>query len=685
MTSVADWMLDDLPVGVWVGTVPDGRVAYTNRAFREILGMDAVAWSVVEDVPATYHVRDRAGNPFPVGELPYSRVVAERRPLTVEGMVLHRADGSRVFLRAFAAPRFDDAGTLTHVVVSFIDITREIMVERERDTVGAQLELAIRHSPVVIWAADRDGVITLSEGAGLAALGVASGALVGQNVFTLYGQHPTIPGYIRRGLAGESFSYTVEVGDAIYDTWITPLRDDDGVLIGVAALSNDVSDVRRLQARAVQTDRLNALGTLAASVAHEINNPLTYVMASADGLALQLGRLEHHLDRTAAGPDARALLEPMRGWLEPIKIGARRIATITGDLRTFSRADDDRLEPVDVVAAMQSALLFVRREIEANARLTVAVDLPPETRVLANEGRLVQVFLNLLTNAVQALSPGKPNEIAVRLRIERATVIAEVTDTGPGVPFELRARIFEPFVTTKEIGQGTGLGLFVCRNIVKAYAGEVEVDDRAGGGAVFRISLPVTQVTPAATCDPAPAPRQREDRRILVIDDEPLVSRALAAALTSAGYRAVALGDASAALDLLVGSDDVALVYCDLMMSGVTGMELEARVRARAPAKADAFVFMTGGAFTAEAHAFVAGGKPRGGGGERRGEREAGAEGRGRRPGRARAPVGRRRCRPRRSTRPRPARPGRRRQRSKALRHGAAAAVSRDHAPATGR
>src|SRR5262249_27117925 len=144
------------------------------------------------------------------------------------------------------------------------------------------LSLAVNHAPIVIWTADTNGVVTLSEGAGLASLGIKSGQLVGQNLFEIYRDHPTIPGYIRRGLSGESFWYTVEVDKVVYDTWLTPLRNVSGAIIGIAGLSKDVSEIRNLQSNAIQNDRVIALGTLAASVAHEINNPLTYMLGNLD-------------------------------------------------------------------------------------------------------------------------------------------------------------------------------------------------------------------------------------------------------------------------------------------------------------------------------------------------------------------------------------------------------------------
>ncbi|MBA2541297.1 MAG: PAS domain-containing protein, partial [Deltaproteobacteria bacterium] len=164
MPDATYWTLDSLPLGVWVGAVPGGEVVYVNQAFRQIVGMEAVTESRIEDVPVTYHVRDRRGQHFPVEKLPFARAVAELRPVTVDDMVLHRSDGRQVFLRAFALPKLDEHGAPAEVVVAFVDITREVTAEAQRDLVNTQLQLVVNHSPIAIWAADLDGTITLSEG-----------------------------------------------------------------------------------------------------------------------------------------------------------------------------------------------------------------------------------------------------------------------------------------------------------------------------------------------------------------------------------------------------------------------------------------------------------------------------------------------------------------------------------------
>ena len=598
-------ILDALPVGIWVARAPGGEVTYANPEFRNILGQDAAGNSGIDDAPVTYGIFDLEDRPYPVERLPFSRVVATGRPVTVDDLVIHRPDGRRVNIRAFAYPiRTGDA--LTHVAIAFIDITAEVRAEAERRETATRLTFAVDHAPIAIWSTDIDGRITLSEGAGLAALGVKSGELVGQNIFELYKDHPSIVGFIRRGLAGESFWYTVHVGEAIYDTWLTPLTDTAGQIVGVSGLSNDVTALRNFQATAIRNDRVIALGTLAASVAHEINNPLTFILGHASLMAESLERMGQAL-AGASGP-VRAQLLPliagMRESLEPIQSGTNRIADITRELSTFGRPAK-KTGLVDVAAAIKAVLRLVGKQIESRA--SVDVDLGPTSAIHGDQAGLVQVILNLAINAMHALPADRAatNRIWVRAADEAGRVVIEVSDNGPGVLPEDRDRIFEPFQTTKEVGDGSGLGLFVCRNIVSAWSGTVTVEERAGGGARFRVELPAA-ADPIGMAATAPVPQRTSSRgHVMIVDDEPLVAKMLRTQLAAAGYRVTVAADAEHALETLTSSGEgVDLVYCDLMMKGMSGMDFSEALAARAPSRLRRVVFMTGGAFTPQARDF---------------------------------------------------------------------------------
>jgi signal transduction histidine kinase len=609
MNDPSSRILDELPLGVWVGRAPDAQALYANRAFEEILGMGAVRDSRLSDIPRTYRVFDRAGNPYPVEQLPFSRVLATAGSVTVEDMVIHHGNGKQTPIRAFGHPLRDGDGRITSVIVAFIDISREALAEAERDTIERRLKVAVDHSPIAVFAIRRDGLITLSEGAGLSALGVKSGQLVGMSAFDVYRDHPTIPGHIQRALAGESFHLSVQVGSAVLDGWMTPQYDRDGVVTGLLGVAHDTTELRQLQAAAIQNDRVMAMGTLAATVAHEINNPLTYVLHHLETLDQNLQT--HLAALEALGPavqPARAAAARLRDELAPAHQGVERIATIVRDLRSFSRSDEGAPEAIDVRRVADSVIKLVRKDLEAAARLVL--DLQPVPLVLAHETRLAQVLMNLLINARQSLAQDRSrnHQIGLSIRNEPPRVVIEVADTGPGVPAAERDRVFEPFVSRKRMGAGTGLGLFVCRNIVRGLGGEISVLDRPGGGAVFRVELPAAERAGAARPPSAPSPASAPAAaaRVLVIDDEPLVAQALCAQLRRAGLQAELVTDAASATALLLGDARFDLVYCDLMMKGLTGMDLAARLAEAAPHRLARVVFMTGGAFTPRAAEFVA-------------------------------------------------------------------------------
>jgi PAS domain S-box-containing protein len=612
----AEQVLDELPFGVWVARAPTGEVIYANRAFQKILGMDAVPGVDIAGAPATYGIFDREGRSYPVEDLPFSRALARGEPVVVDDIVIHRADGVRTWVRAFANPVRGAGGQVSHVVVAFTDITAEVRAIVERAEIEKHLAVAVHHAPVLFFTMDKGGVLTAAEGALKGVIEDGRAAIVGQNLFVAYKDHPTVPGHVRSALAGETVSYSVDVAGLALDVWLGPLRDASGDVVGAIGVCTDVTESRRLQTRVIQDDRIHAIGTLAASVAHEINNPLTYVLggleevqAELEGLAADLGPLA---GRSGAPALASAVgrVERMREHLNPALAGTDRIRHITRELSTFTRPNDERMSLVDLPGVVRSVLKLVRKEIEARARLVE--ELGPTPAVQANEARLVQVLVNLLMNAWQALPAPDPTRHVIGVRTGTAAgqasqALIEVWDSGPGVPAAMRERIFDPFITTKDIGAGTGLGLFVCRNVVKSLQGRITVHDAPGSGALFRVLLPTASATAPAPppAQAPPAPRAAGRPRLLIIDDDTLVSRALAAR-AGAEFDVRTVNDGRDGLELLLGAEMPDLVYCDLMMTGFSGMDVYEALRQRAPERARKLVFMSGGAFTNQARTFIA-------------------------------------------------------------------------------
>jgi signal transduction histidine kinase len=244
------------------------------------------------------------------------------------------------------------------------------------------------------------------------------------------------------------------------------------------------TNARRLEpAQLAQTERLAALGTLAAGLAHEINNPLTYVL-------LQLAQATRLLSTLMSDED-RARIGQLEGLVRGSMEGAERIRGIMTGIRAFSRSDDISMKPVDVRVPLDAALKLVMNEIRYRARLVKNYTDPP--LVMANEGRLGQAFLNLIINAVQAISEGNAQEHEIRVSVgsdEAGDLVVELSDTGEGIPPHLLGRIFEPYFSTKPIGQGTGLGLSISHTIINSFQGQITAVSEVGRGTTFRIVLP---------------------------------------------------------------------------------------------------------------------------------------------------------------------------------------------------
>jgi CheY-like chemotaxis protein len=281
---------------------------------------------------------------------------------------------------------------------------------------------------------------------------------------------------------------------------------------------------------------------------------------------------------------------------------------IVRDLRTFTRgADEDRRVHVDVRRVLDASINLAWNEIRHRARLVKEYgDIPP---VMANEARLGQVFLNLLVNAAQALPEGGAEENVIRVvtfAVE-GDVCVEVRDTGAGVAREHLGRIFDPFFTTKPVGVGTGLGLWICQGIVSSLGGQISAENTPGGGAVFRVLLPAA-TGPADEHSPirrpSPPPPTAPRLRVLIVDDEVAIGRTLAIGLAD-DFEVATAESGRQALELLGAEDRFDVVLCDLMMPEVSGMEVYERVAERWPRLATRFVFVTGGAFTERARAFV--------------------------------------------------------------------------------
>jgi PAS domain S-box-containing protein len=492
--------------------------------------------------------------------------------------------------------------------------TERRLAEEARQRSEANFRTLIERSPDVV-VVHRGGNVVYVNPAALALLGYEPAELVGHSVLGLV--HPDDRELVvRRMRAARGAATALEPAEERY------VRKDGSVLVlevvalpvtfgeseAVLAIARDLTERKQLQARLVASDRLASIGTLAAGIAHEINNPLTYVIANLGVIAEELPTLAADIRACAEGGRlgcaANDRLADIEGALSDARDGATRVRQIVRDLKTFSRFQEEAAGPTDVHAVIESAINMAWTEICHRARLVKDYGSPP--LVDANTGRLGQVLINLLVNAAQAMPERPLAENVIRVvtaRDDAGRAVIEVQDNGAGIAPEQRSRIFEPFFTTKPAGVGTGLGLAICREIVTGLEGRIELESDVGKGSTFRVTLPAAQLEPATPKPPASVVPPSGRARVLVVDDEPAIGAMIRRALGAEAEVTVLTQAAGAAAEILGARWDV--ILCDLMMPDTTGMDLYEAVSRERPEVAERMVFMSGGAFTARARAFL--------------------------------------------------------------------------------
>ena len=603
-----------------------GRISMANQGARTLLGYEHRGVLVGQHLDRLFprRLRDEQID-----------LVLEQGPGRHE-LVLERRDGERLQVIFATAALTGTAGEPIGTVCIATDITElkrsedalraardeleSRVVERtaELRQANARLEsevterkrseeryrLLIESMQEGLWVIDRDGVTTLVNPRLAQVLDHEAQAMVGRPLVEFFDDagaavcEASLADARRGSRAQHDWELLRRDGERVNAiVQIAPLRDAEGNHEGAVLTVVDVTERRRMRAQLAQSERLASLGLLAAGVGHEINNPLTFVLNN-----LQLA--EGALVGTAEDGETLARDEVVE-CVTSARVGAERVRDIVAALRTFSRADDNPA-PIAVDRAIEAAVNMSHNAITYRARLVK--EYGETAAVIADEGRLSQVFLNLLVNASQAIEEGdaEHNEIRVRSWQQGGTVYAEVCDTGRGIAPEHVDRLFEPFFTTRRAGEGSGLGLSICHRIVTSYGGTLSVQSDPGQGTRFVVRLPAADpeaaTTPAPVETPPPSPRAAAGR-VLLIDDEvalhPVVKRLLRR------HEVVEVVSGEEGKQILESDGEFDVVLCDLMMPGLSGMDLFAWLRSERPDMARRVVFITGGAFTAEAEEHV--------------------------------------------------------------------------------
>jgi PAS domain S-box-containing protein len=568
------------------------RIAFANPSAIDFFGHGnaLIGLSVSRMIPeeAREHVQRREDEAL-AGE-----------PQRYESVVL-RANGERRIVAVTTAP-LREQGVVTGIVASLRDVTDERASAAALARAEARYARLVESATDAIFTTDESGRLTTMNRSLELTLGLPREELVGTPFTRMVDARDLFDAeeMLRQTLAGErwrgSLRYRSADGSTRHGSVITTPVLEEGTIVGVLAIMRDVTDDQRRTEQLLQQEKLAAMGQLVSGVAHELNNPLAGVMAFSELLLA-----------SAASRDADA-----RSAMETIHHEAVRAAKIVSHLLTFARQRPaERLE-ADLNAIVTDTLTLRRYALgAAQIELEVALD-PALPRAWADPFQLQQVVLNLLSNAEQALADwGGARRIVVWTKCDAEWLVIGVSDTGPGVAPEQRDRIFNPFFTTKPVGQGTGLGLSISDGIVREHGGQIRVESQPGAGATFLVELPA--LVPMGSVDLAAGgarPEPLPSRRVLVVEDEPAMRTAISIFLTTLGHQVTAAAGGLEARALL-DANEYDVVLLDLRMPDLGGDTLFEELRASDPRHANCVVFVTGDVQSDRARHFLDGaGRP---------------------------------------------------------------------------
>jgi two-component system, NtrC family, sensor kinase len=470
------------------------------------------------------------------------------------------------------------------------------------DEQRAVLEAMLEALPDPVLLLDAGGKVLRANGAAVALFGQRE-ALMGMPLWELAAEDErpfivSLADRVARGpVRNRDTGFRIAGGQATLPVSASGYGGAEGRIGGVVVVIHDDRDLRAARAQLQMTDRLAAMGTIAAGVAHEINNPLAFVISNLDFVMEALGD-----DETALHDEDG---QEIRDALAAAHRGSDRVRQIVQDLQTFSVADRDTIEPLDVNQLVQTAVSILNNQTRHHA--TVVLDLGSVPLVEANETKLGQVFINLIHNAAQSIPSGHASDNTIRIATTvggASSVVVTVQDTGKGIEPRHMSRIFDAFYTTKPAGAGTGLGLAICQQVVSKLGGHIAVESTVGMGTTFTVTLPAARPSAMISEAPPVEAAQVARRRILVIDDEIEVGQSVRRILRRQ-HDVDAVQRAHAALELLQASRyDV--ILCDMMMPEMDGISFYRQLESARPELAGRVVFMSGGAFSPEARAFLA-------------------------------------------------------------------------------
>lgn len=553
---------------------PDGAITGANDALLQLLGYTReelkagqLDWRAL--TPSEYQGRDDAA----------IREINERGACTPFEKEYVRKDGRRVPILMGCASFGPGQGGVSFVV----DESARKAQEQLRREAEALLRHTVNHAPFVLWAIDAQGVFTLSEGQGLAALGLRPGQVVGMSAFEFYKDAPQILEGLRLGLSGDDFTQTVELNGRLFETRTFHVSDVNGAAAGLVGLSLDVTERQRaeaerlkLQAKLLEVQKLESLGLMAGGIAHDFNNILTVILGNASNALYSL-------------PED----SPVRLDIEATIAAAQRAADLTRQMLAYSGRARFEVKPLDLSHQVREIAALVATTMPGKVQLRLELaELPA---VLADGAQFQQVIMNLVINAAEAIGDGAgqvllatecrsigPDEARALSPDEPLEpgryVFLRVSDTGCGMDADTVTKIFDPFFTTKFTGRG--LGLAAVLGIVRAHKGAVLVASTPGKGSTFTVVIPSTEQR--VEREQRGAERYLGKGLALLVDDDATVRQTVRKMLIASGFSVIEAADGRRgvrAVDEHPG--ELSLVLLDLTMPEMDGAEALRSIRER--------------------------------------------------------------------------------------------------------
>ncbi|WP_052049860.1 PAS domain S-box protein [Leptolyngbya sp. KIOST-1] len=567
------------PVGI-LQTNADGICLYANAAWQQMAGL-SLENSLGNGWLRAVHPEDRGWV-----LAAWEAYLEDQRVEQAEFRLLTPQRATR-WISARAATLKSATDEIVGYVLTYEDITERKQAEQALRDSEQRLQAILDHSPAIIYVIDPQSRHLLANRSYADQLATTPDHLVGKTLHEVWPEE-TADRFAASNQTILATGQLLQIEDTApladglhsYITVKFPLCDETGTPYAICGISTDITDRKRLEAQFYQAQRLESLGTLAAGIAHDLNNVLTPILTVAQILRL-----------TQKGLDAKGLEQ-----LKLLESSAKRGASLVKQVLTVTRASEGERTAVDLAALLQEEIEILRQSLPEAIALrfnlpAAEASEPALGRILADPTHLHQILLNLGINARDAMAEGGTLTIAAETVVVDAAMAAQnldaregpyavitVADTGTGIVPAVQERMFDPFFTTKAPGQGTGLGLATVRGLVKAHQGFLQVVSEVGRGSQFKVYFPQMVDQAVAQEPPEPASLPTSDNRgawVLVVEDEATVRQMLRSLLESHHYRPLLAKNGAAALDLYrQHQGDIQLVVTDITMPILDGLTL---------------------------------------------------------------------------------------------------------------